>query len=116
MFDAICDVVNNIGNWFNEKFNKGVGYSKENPYFKADTAKLRDYAYRLESLNRRIQALDRGMNDLYWQVGLLDILDILQADLLTHYSWSLNQAKKYLYNTADRLETAEHNAQNYLGG
>lgn len=116
LFDAICDVVNNIGNWFNEKFNKGVGYSKENPYFKADTAKLRDYAYRLESLNRRIQALDRGMNDLYWQVGLLDILDILQADLLTHYSWSLNQAKKYLYNTADRLETAERNAQNYLGG
>ncbi len=116
LFEAITNAVNGARQWFREKTNKGIAYVQNNPYFKADTTSLREYAARLDRVNNRLRNLDNNMRSLYWQVGLLDLWDILRANMITSKSYSLNQAKKYLYNTADRLENAENKAKSYVGG
>lgn len=116
MFEYVKDIIDNTKGWWREKTNKGIAYVQGNPYFKSDTDKLREYAARLERVNNRLSKLDSNMRSLYWQVGLLDIWDILVANMITSKSYAINQAKKYLYNTADRFENAENKAKNYIGG
>lgn len=116
LFEAIINVINNIRDWFREKTNKGVAYVQSNPYFRADTEKLREYAVRLDRVNNRLGNLDNNMRSLYFQVGFTDLWDILCANMITCKSYSLNQAKNYLYNTANRLENAENKAKSYMGG
>lgn len=116
LFEAMTNVINDMRQWFREKNNSGATYIQGNPYFKADTDKLREYAARLERVNNRLSKLDSNMRSLYWQVGLLDLWDILLANMITSKSYAINQAKKYLYNTADRFENAENKAKNYIGG
>ena len=94
----------------------GVRYAASQPWFRADPELLRDYARRLGDLNRRLGQLDGDLNDLYWQVGLLDILDILDANIITGYSLRLASAKSWLEYAADTLDTAEQNAQALMGG
>lgn len=115
LFESVKNFINGIKTKWREKTNKGIFYVQGNPYFKADTAKLREYAARLDRVNNRLKKLDGNMRGLYWQVGLLDLWDILCANLITCKSYSLNQAKNYLYNTADRLENAENKAKGYMG-
>ena len=114
VFDAVCDAIKKVGNWFNERFNNGAKYVKEHPYFKADTDRLYHYAARLQRVNNRLISLDRDLRSLYWQVGFLDLWDILCANVLTCESKSLNKAKNYLTDTADRLSFADSKAKGYL--
>ncbi len=116
MFESVKIFINSIKTKWREKTNKGIAYVQGNPYFKADTDKLREYSARLERVNNRLSKLDSNMRSLYWQVGLLDLWDILLANMITSKSYAINQAKKYLYNTADRFENAENKAKNYIGG
>lgn len=116
LFEAITETINGFQEWLRQKNIKGIAYVQGNPYFKADTDKLREYAARLERVNNRLSKLDSNMRSLYWQVGLLDLWDILLANMITSKSYAINQAKKYLYNTADRFENAENKAKNYIGG
>jgi hypothetical protein len=113
---AIKNAVSKIAQWFHNTFNAGVHYANSNPYFKVDTGKLRNYATRIYNVNARLNRLDGALNGLFWQVGLLDIWDILVANLLTSGSPTLNQVKSYLNNAADRFETAENKARGYVGG
>lgn len=115
-FEAVVNAVSAVKKWINENLNKGYQYAQNNPWFRADTDKLRGYADRLNRVNNRLSNLDRQMQSLYLQVGLLDLWDILCANLITCESYSLNRAKTYLYNTANRLETADNKANNYMGG
>lgn len=115
-FDSIKNTINKVKEWFHNKFNNGAKYVKEHPYFKADTDRLYYYAERLQRVNSRLSSLDSGMRSLYWQVGFLDLWDILCANLLTCESSSLNKAKNYLMDTADRLSTADSRAKGYLEG
>lgn len=98
------------------RISPGVRYAEKNPYFKVDTAKMRDYAQRISDVNRRLKALDGDLRSLYWQVGLLDIWDILVANLVTSESPTLNQVRSYLTDGAERLEAAERKALEYMGG
>lgn len=116
LFDHVNNFINGLKQSFREKFNRGVSYVRNNPYFSADPEKLREYARRLANVNNRLAVLDRGMRGLYWQVGLLDLWDILCSNVITSQSYSLNRAKKYLNNTANRLENADNKAKNYMGG
>lgn len=116
LFDAVKKVFGGLYQAFRARFNRGVSYVQNNPYFNADTAKLRYYADRLERINRRLSNLDKEMRALYWQVGVLDIWDILCCNLITSPSYSLKKAKNYLNNTANRLEKAENKAKGYMGG
>lgn len=116
VFDAACEAVKKVGNWFNEHFNNDAEYTKEHPYFKADTDMLDAYASMLASVNSRLKSLDGDMRSLYWQVGFLDLWDILCANLITSESYSLNRAIWYLTDTAERLSSADSKARGYLEG
>jgi hypothetical protein len=64
---------------------------------------------RLKSINNRISSLDRRMDSLYFKVGLLDMLSLMQADLLTSENKRLARCIEYLEDTADSFERAERN-------
>lgn len=115
-FDFVKNAIDKVKEWFHNKFDKGAKYVKEHPYFKADTDKLCNYASRLQSVNSRLISLDRDLRSLYWQVGFLDLWEILCANMLTCESKSLNKAKNYLTDTADRLSIADNKAKGYLEG
>lgn len=116
---SICESIKQAFNDISEflrSISPGGRYASSNPYFKVDPDKLRAYAARIESVNNRLSALDGDLNGLYWQVGLLDILDILMANLLTSGSPTLNQVKAYLSGAASCFDSAESKAAGYMGG
>lgn len=90
-----------------KSLNKGYKYATENPYISVDTKKMHDYANRLSAVNTRITTLDRMMNGLYNKVGLRDLWNLLQADILTGYSRRIATCETYLNDTATAFENAE---------
>lgn len=94
----------------------GTRYVSSNPSFRADTGLMREYANRLRAVNGRLTSLDRDLDDLYWQVGLLDVYDILKANILAGYSPRIGLCQNYLNKAADALEDADRKALGYMGG
>ncbi len=88
-------------------YSAGYKYASSNPEIKVDTTKLTSYATRLTNVNKRIANLDSRLNTLYWQVELTDLWDLLQADLLTTYSYRLSKCVSYLTETAKDFEAVE---------
>lgn len=89
-------------------------YAENNPLIQVDTQKLRSYAQRLQNINRQLSRLDREMDSLYWKVGLLDLWNLIQADLFTGYSWRLSRCISYLNDTASDFEKVENSIRNSL--
>ncbi len=112
--DAVVSFINKARNWFRSNFDNGYKYAEANPYVKLDTYKLSNYAQRLWDVNRRISNIDRRLDSLYWRVGLLDIWNLMQADILTGYSWRLNRCASYLSDTANDYNSVETNLVNSL--
>ena len=104
-----------IKEFFNS-LTPGAKYARNNPEFRADTEAMRSYANRLRSVNRRLINLDNDLNDLYWQVGLLDVLEILRANIIAGYSPRVALCQTYLNTAADALDNAEQKALGYMGG
>ncbi|MDR1157511.1 MAG: hypothetical protein LBK75_04295, partial [Oscillospiraceae bacterium] len=116
-FNAIKNAIKAFAKWICDWWDRaGRAYAAANPYFKVDTEKLRSYATRIHNVNNRLRRLDNELRGLYWQVGLLDIWDIVRANFLTSGSPTLNQIKSYLNDTASRFETAESKAYRHIGG
>ena len=107
--NTIVDICNTVKDSLGEivKFihsmTPGVRYANSNPYFKVNTLKLNDYATRVNKVNSRLKRLDKDLGSLYWKVGLLDLLDVLKANLLTSESPTLIQIRVYLENSAKDL-------------
>lgn len=76
-----------------------------------DTYKLNQYAQRISAVNSRIGSLDSRLNSLYLKVGLQGIFDLIQADVLTCYSWRLARCQSYLQQTALDFEKVEKELQ-----
>lgn len=112
--DATIKFVNGLKDWFNKNFNNGYMYAEAHPCVKLDTQRLRTYAQRLSNVNRKIITLDRRLDSLYWQVGLRDLWNLLQADILTGYSWRLVRCSGYLNDTASDYESVEKSLFNSL--
>lgn len=72
-----------------------------------NTYNLKQLAGRLDNVNSRINRLDRRLNSLYTQVGLLGLYRLMQAGVLTGYSWRLLRCSSYLNQTASDFENAE---------
>ena len=115
LYHAVVDAIKSIKEYLHS-LTPGARYAASNPYIKADTAALRDYAQRLTSVNSRLVRLDKDLDSLYWQVGLMDLAEIITANLITSYSASLLLARNYLNYAADELEAAENKAKGYMGG
>lgn len=105
--ETVKSFINKAKNWFKNNFNTGYKYATANPQIKVDTYKLRYYASRIYDVNRRISNLDGRLDSLYWSVGLLDLWKLLQADLMTGYSWRLVRCASYLNDTASDFEATE---------
>lgn len=101
------DFINRITNFYNNKFNIGYQYASANPQIKLDTYKLRDYAQRLDNVNKRAKDLDRRLKSLYGKIGLLDLFNLIKADILIGESWKISQCSAYLRETADDFDNAE---------
>ena len=114
-FNAILETIGNLTEYLRRN-SPGGKYVGNHPQFSADTNLLREYANRLRTVNSRLASLDRALNDLYLQVGLLDIDDILRANLVIGHSWRISKCQTYLNTAADTLETADQQALGYLGG
>lgn len=114
--DNIKDFIDKMGkavkDWYNNNLNAGYKYATANPQIKVDTYKLRNYASRIQSVNRRVSGLDRRMDSLYRKVGLLDLWNLMQADLMTGYSWRLLRAASYLNDTASDFDAIESELTN----
>jgi uncharacterized protein YukE/flagellar biosynthesis protein FliQ len=113
----IREAINNFAQWVrNFRDRAGINYAANNPHIRLNTANLRGYANRINSANNRINSLDGSLRRLYWQVGFLDLWDIMVANLMTRESHTLNQVRNYLNNAADRFDTAENRARGHIGG
>ena len=123
--DKIKDIAEDIKQWFSDlkdavvntikkvystvySWTPGGRYASDNPRFTVDTYKLKNYASRLKEVNRRISKLDGRLDSLYWQVGLLDLWNLMKADILTGYSWRLTRCASYLSDTANDFNNAEN--------
>jgi hypothetical protein len=107
LIEFVGSLVKGVSLLFKLTFNAGYRYATANPMIKVDTYKLRNYADRLESINRRISGIDRRMDSLYLKAGFSDLWNLLQADLFTEESWNIKKCIYYLNETADDFETVE---------
>ena len=113
--EAIKKTIAKIKDYLNS-LTPGAKYVSNNPEFRADTEAMRNYANRLSSVNKRLKNLDKDLDSLYWQVGLLDILDILRANIIIGYSPRIGLCQTYLNSSADALDDAERKVLGYMGG
>lgn len=104
--DAFVYAVNKIVAWY-KSHTAGYKYANANPQITVDTYKLKNYAQRIAQVNTRISKLDSRLDSLYWSVGLRDLWNLMQADLLTGYSWRLLRCSGFLNDTASDFEKAE---------
>ena len=72
-----------------------------------DTYKLNQYAQRIATVNSRINRLDRRLDSFYTRVGLQDLFNLIQIDILTSYSCRLMLCQSYLQQTALDFECIE---------
>ena len=115
-------VVYDFWKWSNKKVSSIIKSIREktssaNPIpqqIKLDTYKLKLYAQRIDSVNKRISKLDRRLDGLYWRVGLLGLWNLIQADALTGYSWRLKRCADYLNTTANNFDSVEKRLNNSL--
>lgn len=109
MLEAIRDAFTQLKAWLRAN-SPGGKYTSSQPVIIADPEKLREYASRIAFVNRRLASLDGDMNSLYWQVGFLDLLAILEANLLTSWSYRLSWAQNWLEEAAQELDNADATA------
>ena len=105
--DYIDRQIKKLQKWFDKTFG-GSGSSCYTSEISINTYSLHMYSGRLRDVNRRITYVDSRLDTLYSRVGLKDLWNLLQADLLTGFSWKLLRCSEYLDVTAnefDRIET-----------
>lgn len=107
LIDAVNRMKSQILEWYNRSFNQGYQYSLANPYIAVDTYCLEIYGARLSSANQRLLNLDQRLDDLYFRIGIENILSLGIADISTGYSFKLSKCIGYLIDTAAAFETVE---------
>lgn len=112
--DCFVKFISEAKDWFNRKFNAGYKYALANPQISLDTYKLRNYAQRLQSVNKRLSNVDRRLDSLYLKVGLLDLWNLMQADILTSSSRKIKRCAAYLNDTASDFDAVEEKIKDAL--
>lgn len=108
-------VVEAVDKFFNN-FDSGYKLAGKSPFIRVDTSKLRACARRLKAVNKRLGRLDGKMDELYLKVGLRDLFNLIQADLLTGSSWRIANCVKYLEGTADDFDSTEYEVADLFRG
>lgn len=110
--EAIKSICKNVVAWIKKQLDPAGDYVKANPKVEVDTYKMKQYANRISEVQKRIKKLDNRLDSLYWQVGLLDLFKLMNADLLIGYSNRLSKCTNYLNNTAGDFERVENDLMN----
>ncbi|MEH7381275.1 Mbeg1-like protein [Bacillus sp. JJ1533] len=103
----ITNVATKAAMFFVKVVAKLGGYFPVEPYLKVNVDRLYYYAQRLESIKRRVGALNDKIDSLYWEVDFLDMRHVLSADILTSFTHRINQNINYLNTAARLLESNE---------
>ncbi|WP_077619648.1 Mbeg1-like protein [Bacillus sinesaloumensis] len=103
----LADVASKAAILFVKVVAKMGGYFPVEPYLKVNVDRLYYYAQRLEKIKRRVSILNDRIDSLYWEVDFLDMRHVLKADILTSFSYRLNQNIDYLNTTARLLDSSE---------
>ena len=111
MQNCVLPALQRVYAWMCGILNPGAAYAQSNPFLRIDTGSFHNLAGRISNVNRRLRNLDSALNDLYWQVGLLDIWDLLCSDLLVSCSPTLSCVQNYLSDTASTFESVEGQVQ-----
>ena len=78
------------------------------PYLQVNTARLIQYANRLEAIQRQISSINRRIDSLYYHADLFDLDNLFIAGLMTESDYKLNRLIKYMYKSAELLESTEN--------
>jgi|GEM_PF-675498 len=105
--EAVSNFIENAKEWFNSNLNAGYAYATSEPEIIIDTAKMKNYASRLEAVNKRLVNLDNRIDRMYGKVGLADLLSLMRADYKIGKSVTITKAASYLKTTAEDFEAAE---------
>ncbi len=104
--------VDNAKEYYSKNFNRGYHYAITYPVVIVNTDRLYYYAKRLSLINTRLNYLNHKIDKLYWQIGLLDLWNLMQSDLKIGHSYKLLQCQNYLVQTVDDFEKAENKIMN----
>lgn len=77
------------------------------PYLHVNLQRLTYYAERLQAIKRKTNSLNSRIDDLYFEVGLFGLDNVLKADVLTTFNSTINQNITYLNSVKDLLERTE---------
>lgn len=88
-------------------FNKGDQSGWDAALIEINTALMRSYADRLNTVNSRINDLNSRMDLLYKNTGLRDLNSLLRANVMTGYNRQISNCAKYLLETANDFDTVE---------
>lgn len=72
-----------------------------------DTSKLYDYGLRINTVNSCLGDLDKRLNSLYMKVGVLGLLELVQADIMTVYGVRLSSCGQTVIEISQDFEKAE---------
>ncbi|WP_042462805.1 Mbeg1-like protein [Neobacillus dielmonensis] len=77
------------------------------PYIKVNLHRLAYYAHRLQAIKRKTDEINSEIDSLYLKVGITGFDNLLKADILTTFHFTINQNINYLKTAASLLEGAE---------
>ena len=105
--DAVTNLIDSVVNWFKNTFNNGYRYANENPYFRVNTNKLRDYEGRLAAVYRRVLDVDARLNVWLIKTGICNLPALFGAINLSCGKLPLIKMMNYLQETADEFDRVE---------
>ncbi|MBR2589510.1 MAG: DUF2974 domain-containing protein [Clostridia bacterium] len=111
IFKKCSDFISSIKEWFYTN-SPGYKYANANPYIQIHTAKMRDYAQRLDTASRRAKTLDSEMNSYYWHLliewdAIPKLAMLLKVGIGLDYATRLDKSSNYLKKTASDFEKVE---------
>lgn len=122
-YEAFCaqvkqtarDIVNWYKSNFDEAYKAAKNYLANNQVIEVHTDDLHDLANRLLMINKRLEALDSRLNNLYSKVRWRDLWTLMNADFKVGSSSKLIKCILCLKETAGRFESVEKELIQMLG-
>ena len=99
---------------FSSTYRNAQDYFADSFHIRLDTAALRDLAWRINSVNSRLDTIDKRIDTLYRKVKWTDLWSLMKADIKISWSKELYRCEQYLDDTADRFENAERQIMSML--
>ncbi|WP_251548759.1 Mbeg1-like protein [Neobacillus muris] len=83
------------------------GHITVEPYIQVNLHRLAYYAHRLQAIKRLTADINDRIDSLYMEVGIMGFDNLLKADILTTFHFTLNQNINYLNTALSLLDGAE---------